>query len=164
MTLEKEIIIKSLDKIGNKLSEEQKGHSYVAVLKVWADVSLHEKAVGEKDRWEYYYYQHSLKTSWEREYPEKAVRAYYGSAGGNRKANVKLMETIKKSSKSVEIEILWYGKTEDAAVEEQYHTTKHNWPTTGAKSNNCWNQNNFLDTKTISGDQHFLVAFNLRGT
>ena len=69
------------------------------------------------------------KNKWEREYPEKAVRAYYGSAGGNRKANVKLMETIKKSSKSVEIEILWYGKTEDAAEREQYHTTKHNWPT-----------------------------------
>lgn len=143
MTLEKQVIVISLDKIDqNKLPEEQKGHSYVAVLKVWADVSLHEKAVGEKDRWEYYYYQHAFKTSWEREYPEKAVRAYYGSAGGPRKANVKLIETIKKSSKSVEIEILWYGKTEDAAEREQYHTTKHNWPITGAKSTNCWNGDN----------------------
>ena len=54
MTLEKQVIVLSLDKIDqNKLPEEQKGHSYVAVLKVWADVSLHEKAVGEKDRWEY---------------------------------------------------------------------------------------------------------------
>jgi len=143
MTLKKEIIIKSLDKIDqNKLPEEQKGHSFVAVLKVWADVSLHEKAVGEKDRWEYYYYQHAFKNKWEREYPEKAIRAYYGSAGGDRKANVKLMETIKKSSKSVEIKILWYGKTEDAAEREQHHTTKHNWPITGAKSTNCWNGDN----------------------
>ena len=80
--------IKSQKKTGIKLTglkipitspKNHEGYSYVAKVKVWADISFHKDAVGEKDRWEYYYFQHALSELWEREDPELAARLYFSS-------------------------------------------------------------------------------------
>jgi len=130
-------------------SMDLKGISYIAKLRVWAEVEVDGK---KKWIWKVYYYQKAFKDKVDKDFPLNLVKSYFGSSKGKNKTSPEMLQDMKRSPKSPEITIIQLCETPNAAFIEQKNITLHNFPLGGGHKDSidCYNKNNGVGRYTIS--------------
>jgi hypothetical protein len=118
-------IVSGQDLIPKKISSF-KTESFVSKTSVWT----------ERDNdYRVYYLQHALTQVREKKNPREAVLEYDGSSGqGKNVPPQEMLEDMRNTTKDILIEVLWWGKTKDAAPIEQEYIYEYDWPVGGIEA------------------------------